>query len=578
MSKRVVFIELMRSAWLKTIIVIVILLMPAVPASAKEVADAIYVNGLIRTMEAPDDVAQAVAIRQGRIWAIGDTQTLTAKRGPETRIVDLKGKTMLPGFIDAHGHISMLAGMIDFANLAPPPVAGVRDIASLQSTLRQHIKDKAIPTGNWVQGFGYDDAELLEKRHPTRQELDSVSTDKPIMLLHASGHIAAANSLALELAGLLNDAPNPPGGIIRREADGKTASGTLEEAAMYKLFALLPKRTVQQRMAALQRAQDIFASYGITTVQDGAASPEDYELLKTAEKEGALKIDVGTLLFFRSDWKDIETMPVGKPREARLRILGIKLLLDGSPQGRTAWLKEPYHQVPEGREKDYHGYSQVDDAEVQKWLKRAADNDWQIFVHVNGDAAIQQLIDAVAVVNAARPNPLRRTIAIHNQVVGTDQLARMKELDIQPSFFASHTFYWGDWHREVTLGQARAARISPMREAIDLGLVPSIHNDSPIVPPDMMRLIWSAVTRTTRSGMHLGLAEAATPYEALLMTTRNAAWQIHEDNEKGTITVGKEADLVVLDTDPLKVDPSKLDKIKINLTISDGAEIYRAAD
>lgn len=568
-----------RSRWSGVAAMAALLLASAATAPARVpkrlFADAIYTNAVIRTMEAPDDIAQAVAIRNGRIVAVGATKAVLALRGSGTRVVDLRGKTMLPGFIDAHGHLSMLAGLIDFANLAPPPVAGVHDIASLQSTLRKYISARAVPVGEWVQGFGYDDAAIAERRHPTRQELDAVSSERPIMLLHASGHIAAANTRALEMAGLLHNAPNPPGGVIRREADGKTASGILEEAGMSRLMALLPKPTFEQRLAALQKAQDVYARYGITTAQDGAASPDDYALLKAADKRGALKIDVGALLFFRAPWKNLEALPVGQPRQKRLRILGIKLMLDGSPQGRTAWLKEPYHHVPDGRAPDYHGYRQMEDAQLRGWIDRAAAHHWQIFVHVNGDAAMQQLIDVTAAADTARPRAVERLIAIHSQIVGAGQLARMKELDIQPSFFATHAFYWGDWHRDVTLGSTRAAHISPMRDAIDIGLVPSIHNDAPVVPPDMMRLIWAAVTRTTRSGVSLGRAEAATPYEALQMTTRNAAWQIHEDNEKGTIAVGKQADLVVLDVDPLMVDPADLSSVKVDRTISDGVEIFR---
>lgn len=563
-----------RARWAGMCAFSAMLLASSGPVAAKVFADAIYTNGVIRRMEGPDDVAEAVAIRQGRIVAVGRAKAVLACRGSDTRVIDLQGKTMLPGFIDAHGHISMLAGLIDFADLSPPPVAGVRDIASLQSTLRKYIAKQDIRPGHWVRGFGYDDSALAERRHPTRQELDSVSRDRPILLLHASGHIAAANTRALELAGLLHDAPDPAGGVIRREADGKTASGILEEAGMYRVMALLPTATTEQRLAALGKAQDIYARYGITTAQDGAVSPDDYALLKAADEQGKLKIDVGALLFFRARWQDLDSMPIGAPRQTRLRILGIKLMLDGSPQGRTAWLKEPYHHVPEGRPVDYHGYHQMEDTELRGWLTRAASHKWQMFVHVNGDAAMAQLIDAARAVDADRPGAVERLIAIHSQIVGAGQLERMRALDIQPSFFAAHAFYWGDWHREVTLGPSRAAQISPMRDAIDVGLVPSIHNDAPVVPPDIMRLVWAAVTRTTRSGLPLGIAEAATPYEALLMTTRNAAWQIHEDAEKGTIAVGKQADLVVLDADPINVAPNELSSIKILRTISDGREIY----
>lgn len=563
-----------KARWTATCAFTAILLANCASASAQVVADVIYTNGTIRTMEAPGDVAEAVAIGRGRIVAVGTARAVSAWRGPGTRVVDLHGKTMLPGFIDAHGHLSLLAGLIDYADLSPPPVAGVRDIPTLQSALRSYIADRRIPFGGWVRGFGYDDSALAEKRHPTRQELDAVSPDRPIMLLHASGHLVAANTRALELAGLLHDAPDPVGGVIRREADGKTASGVLEESGMYRLMALLPQATVEQRIDALVRAQGVYARYGITTAQDGAASPDDYALLQAADAQGKLKMDVGALLFARARWPDLAAMPVGAPRRTRLRILGIKLMLDGSPQGRTAWLKAPYHHVPDGRPADYRGYRQMEDADLRGWLVRAADRNWQVFVHVNGDAAMDQLIEAAAAVNAAHPAAVQRLIAIHSQVVAAGQLARMKALDIQPSFFAAHAYYWGDWHRDVTLGTERATRISPMRDAIDIGLVPSIHNDTPVVPPDVMRLVWAAVTRTTRSGAPLGRGEAATPYEALAMTTRNAAWQIREDAEKGTIAVGKQADLVVLDADPLKVSPDRLNSIRIARTISDGEEIY----
>ena len=186
------------------------------PAWAHELADTIYINGVIRTMETPDDVKEAVAVHDGRILDVGTTRDLLNRRGADTQVIDLEGRTMLPGFIDAHGHLSMLAGVIDFVNLAPPPVAGVRDIASLQSALRQHISERGLPAGRSVQGFGYDDAQLAERRHPTRQELDEVSSDRPIMLLHASGHIMAANTRALDRADLLHGAADPAGGVIRR--------------------------------------------------------------------------------------------------------------------------------------------------------------------------------------------------------------------------------------------------------------------------------------------------------------------------------------------------------------------------
>ncbi|HUD91691.1 amidohydrolase [Sphingobium sp.] len=546
------------------------------PAPPPALADTVYLNGTIRTMEAPDAVAQAVAVRQGKILAVGSNQAMRAYAGPHTLRVNLHGRTMLPGFIDAHGHISGVAAQVDFANLSSPPVSGVTDIASLQQALRDHIRNKDIAPDGWVQGWGYDDATLAEHRHPTRQELDAVSTDRPILLFHTSGHLAVANSKALEMAHLLNGAPNPPNGVIRRDADGKTASGVLEEAAVFAIGALLPRPTLDQRVSALDKAQHVYSSYGITTAQDGAISPADYAALQEAARRKALFIDIGALLFFRAPWQNLEALPIGADYQDHLRILGLKLMLDGSPQGRTAWLSQPYHHAPEGLPVDYHGYAQVKDDELRGWLNRAADHDWQVFVHVNGDQAMQQLIDQIAAVDATRAKPVERTIAIHSQVVTPGQLERMKALDIQPSFFVAHTFYWGDWHRQVTLGEPRAERISPLAEALTVGLTPSTHNDAPVVPPDIMRLVWSSVARKTRTGFVLGQQERVSAYDALLMVTRNAAWQIHEEIRKGTITPGKDADLVVLDRDPVKVKPDSVQTIHIMQTIKNGRLIFKA--
>ncbi|MDE2413097.1 MAG: amidohydrolase family protein, partial [Sphingomonadales bacterium] len=272
----------------------------------------------------------------------------------------------------------------------------------------------------------------------------------------------------------------------------------------------------------------------------------------------------------------LDAVPFNAPYQKHLRAAGVKIILDGSPQGRTAWLTHPYHVVPDGRPADYAGYRQVPDDKLREMLRRAAVHQWQVFVHVNGDAAIQQLIDGVRAVDQEGGPQLRRTIAIHSQTARLDQLQAMKQLDIEPSFFGSHTYYWGDWHREVTLGEPRADRISPQRDAIDAGLRPTIHNDSPVVPPDMIRLIWSAATRRTRSNDILGPEERVTPYEALQEVTTNAAYEIHEEATKGTLEPGKLADLVVLDGDPLATPAEQLLSLHVVGTIKEGKYVFGA--
>lgn len=540
---------------------------PASPAALTT----IYAGGPIITMagEAPETV-EALAVNNGRIAAIGTLADVIRRAGKQARRIDLKGRTLLPGFIDAHGHVSAVGQAAGLAQLAPPPVGKVNSVAALQQALKDYLALRKLPAGAPLIGSGYDDSQLAEKRHPTRQELDAVSVDHPIVISHASGHFATMNTAMLKLVGYNADTPNPTGGVIRREADGKTPNGVVEEAALFKLAKMLPTPTLDASVASLMVAHKIYASYGITTAQDGRVMPEAWPALAEAAKRGGLIMDTVALISFERDWSPEVRSLIGKPYSGRVRIGGIKLTIDGSPQGRTAWLHDPVPVPPEGKGADYRGYPAIDLKLLKAKLVDAAANNWQVFVHVNGDAAMQTLIEDVATVGLAG----KRTIAIHSQVVRADQLGEMQSLDIQPSFFANHTWYWGDWHRDIALGPKRADFISPQASAWAAGLRPTAHNDSPVVPPDIMRLVWSSVNRRSQSGDILGPLERISVYRALQQVTINAAWQIHEDSEKGSFAVGKQADFAILDTNPLAIDPSKLNEIKVLATFNDGEPIF----
>lgn len=557
------------SRWL-TLMALALAASASTTALARSAADMIFRGGIILPMTGPDDRAEAVAVKDGKVLAVGTDADIAKRKDRKTRVVDLEGRALLPGFIDAHGHLTMVAQRTAQAALDPPPVGPVSDIASLQAALRTQA-DKS-PQG-WIVGMGYDDAQIAEQRHPTRQELDAVSNERPIIAIHVSSHLATLNTKALELTGQLNAAADPPGGVIRREADGRTASGVVEEAAMFAAMRSIPMASTDQRIEGLVAAQRIYAANGLTTAQDGATSPEGWELLKAAAQRGALFLDVHALPLAMIKWDDLAALPFHAPYRHHLRVAGVKIIADGSPQGRTAWLSHPYHQPPAGRDKSYAGYPQIPDELLRATLANAADKGWQTYVHVNGDAAIQQLIDSVRAVGE-RGKPLTRTIAIHAQTARADQLRQMKSLDIEPSFFAAHTFFWGDWHREVVLGSDRADHISPQREAFDLGLRPSIHNDAPVVPPDMIRLIWSGVTRRTRSGDILGPSERVSTYEALEEVTRNAAYAIGEETTKGTLEPGKLADFVILSSDPLALQKERLLDLKVEATIKEGKYVF----
>ncbi len=535
----------------------------------------LYAGGPIITMagDAPE-TAEAVAIKNGKILAIGKLSDVIHAAGKQAKRVDLHGRTLLPGFIDAHGHVSYVGQAESMAKLAPPPVGGVDSIAKIQSVMKDWISKANTPSSVPVLGNGYDDSALAEKRHPTRQDLDAISVDRPILVLHASGHLASMNTAMLKLVGITTDTPDPQGGIIRREADGKTPNGVVEERAMERLYSILIPKSVEPGIASLVTALKIYTANGITTAQDGRMTAEAWPVLAEAARRGVLPIDTVALVAFEPKLSDELRAQIGKPYAGRARIAGVKLVIDGSPQGRTAWLLDPVPVPPVGKGSDYHGYSAIDPALLDTRLKDAAANGWQVFVHVNGDAAAQALIDGVRTAGLAG----KRTIAIHNQVVTAQQLADMKALDIQPSFFANHTWYWGDWHRDVALGPKRADFISPQASAWAIGLRPTAHNDSPVVPPDIMRLIWSSVNRRTQSGDILGPMERITPYRALQQVTINAAWQIHEDADKGSLAIGKRADLVVLDSNPLTTDSAKLYQIKVIATIKDGKTVFGSVE
>jgi predicted amidohydrolase YtcJ len=533
----------------------------------------IYAGGPIITMagDAPQKV-EAIAVQNGKILAVGKLSAVVGRAGKAAKRVDLHGHTLMPGFIDAHGHVSFVGQNAGMVQLQPPPVGGVDSIAKLQASTHDWMA--AHPQAPLIVGNGFDDSQLSEKRFPTRQDLDAVTGVKPMVALHVSGHFAVLNSAMLAMLKIGPETPEPAGGRIRREADGKTPNGVVEERAMEPLFAVLTPKSLDPGVASLVAGLKIYTANGITTAQDGRVTPAAWPALAEAARRGVLPIDTVALMAFEPELSAELKAQIGRPYNNRLRIAGVKLTVDGSPQGRTAWLHNPVPVPPEGKGADYRGYPAIDLKLFNQRLAEAAKNNWQVFAHVNGDEAAQALIDGV------RTNGLagKRTIAIHNQVVTREQLKQMKTLDIQPSFFANHTYYWGDWHRDVALGPKRAAFISPQASAWAIGLRPSAHNDSPVVPPDIMRLVWSSVNRVTLSGKVLGPAERIPVYRALQQVTINAAWQIHEDSSKGSLAVGKRADLVVLDSDPLKVDPAKLYSIKVVATIKDGKTVFGAVE
>jgi predicted amidohydrolase YtcJ len=394
----------------------------------------------------------------------------------------------------------------------------------------------------------------------------------PIAILHVSGHLAVANSAALAAVGVSAQTIDPPGGHFRRRDGSREPNGVMEEAA---LFAVLGKSPLAAPVTPeqLRRALDVYASFGFTTVQDGASGAGEIAALTRLASEGGARLDVVYYPAIRDIAQPLPDVPLHEYR-AGVAWGGVKLILDGSPQGKTAFLREPYHVPPPGQPADYRGYPIFPQQFVDAALARFLPAGIPVLAHANGDAAEDMLIEAVARAVALAPDADHRTVMIHAQTLREDQLDRMRELRMIPSFFSAHPYYWGDWHRDSVLGPERAARISPTRSALARGIPFTIHNDAPVVPPDSMRLLWSTVNRITRSGKVLGPEQRIGIEDALRALTVNGAHQYFEEARKGTLAVGKQADLVVLSQDPLALAPEKLLELRVVETVARGRVVF----
>jgi predicted amidohydrolase YtcJ len=543
-------------------------------------ADTIYFNGNVITLDSNELMAEAVAVKDGKILAVGDNETMMSLSNQDTHQVDLKGKTMLPGFVDGHSHLSGVAIQAVTANLLPPPDGPGQNIAMLQRTLRDFMAtSEMVKQHSVVIGFNYDDSQLEEGRHPNRHELDAVSTEMPIMITHQSGHIGVYNSKALEMFGINAESDDPSGGIIQREAGSKEPNGVLEENAHFALlYKIIPPFTVKENVAAMKAAEMQYLSNGFTTIQDGKTDPTTLGLMAQYAADGGFTADVVVYadVAAMTDYTVLNGPLYSEDYVNHFRIGGVKLTFDGSPQGKTAWFTKPYLVAPSGQDASYSGYPAFTDAEALKWYLMAYENNWQMLTHTNGDAAIDQLIKIANQTAKAFPGKDRRTVMIHGQFLREDQIAAIDDLGIFPSLYPMHTFYWGDWHRDSVAGPERAENISPTGWLIDRGVKFSIHSDAPVTFPNSMRILDSAVNRTTRSGAVLGKAQRLRPMDALKAMTIWPAYQHFEESSKGSLEVGKLADMVVLDENPLSVDPVKISAIKVVQTIKEGVSVYIA--
>lgn len=539
-------------------------------------------GGSILTMQGmTPHYVEALLIKDGRITFAGDLKQAKQQEHKNSQEIDLKHYTLLPGFIDAHSHLNSVGLQQTVANLYPEPDGNVSDIPSLLNALsewQQQNQTFIQATQGWIIGNGYDDAQLKEKRHPTADDLDKVSLTQPIIILHQSGHLASVNHKALELLKIDKHTVNPTGGIIRRKAGSQEPDGVLEEAAVFSAMATAFSKVppeIMQNMA--KTALNTYIKNGYTTVQEGRADTGTAELWRSFAEIGQLNIDVVVYPDIINEKAYMLKYGSSRQYQKHFRIGGVKISLDGSPQGKTAWLTKPYLVPPEGQNKNYRGYpAYPEQSTVQNAINLAYQHHWQILAHANGDAAIDQYLNSIEIANQKFGKADRRNVIIHAQTMREDQLDRAQHLGLIPSFFSLHTYYWGNWHKYETLGVERASRISPTGSALKRNMIFTEHHDAPVIPPKNMMVIDATVNRTTRTGEVLGEDQKVSPYIALKSVTDWAAYQYFEEKDKGTLEKGKLADFVILERDPLKVPSQQIKNIKVLATYKEGQLIYQA--
>lgn len=512
----------------------------------------IYFNGDILTMD--DNHYESVYVENDIIKRCGDYKQLIAEIPSDTIHVDLQGKCLMPSFIDSHSHLVAFASTLKLVNLSK--ATSIKDIIN---SFKKHIKTNNYSKNEMIIGFGYDHNFLKEKRHPTASELDNISATNPIMISHASGHMGVINTKAIELLGLNDQVSDPVGGKYGRDENGHL-NGYLEEQAFIsnsnKGGANIDLKN--QILDALK----IYASYGITTVQEGFMKDNEYQLLNALSKDHKLFLDVVGYVDIKDHRHIYQENKQYHQYLNNFKLGGYKMFLDGSPQGKTAWLSKPYENSG-----DYCGYPIYQDNEVNSFVRTALNDNAQLLTHCNGDAASNQLLNAFNdEFTELRP------VMIHSQTLRPDQLPRLKRIGMIPSFFIGHVYYWGDIHLQ-NLG-SRANKISCVNSASKIDLPYTFHQDTPVIPPNMLESVWCAVKRKTKNGVILGADERITVYDALKAVTINGAYQYFEENSKGTIKEGKKADLIILDNNPCKVDIDEIKNIKIIETIKDGKTVY----
>lgn len=512
--------------------------------------------------------AEALAVRDGKVPAAGNFHDLEQLSGPDTRVIDLGGLTVVPGFNDAHCHLLSLRGkQLLQADCSP---ANVKNIGDIIRVLKDEAAKKA--PGEWVLGGSYDFSKLEEQRHPTRWELDRVSTDHPVHLRSQTCHTGVVNSKALEISGIDRNTPDPAGGEFVRDDTGELTGLCLEEAhflfvtGMGKAGSFVPPYTIDELTTAVERACAETASYGITSVGDGLIGPPEIETFQSALDRGKLsaRVYMNVLDTYLPELKALG-VKTGFGNNM-LKFGAVKSFVDGAVAAHTAWLKDPYDHKPE-----YHGIPTKTPEETEALVMEAHQAGYQMEIHANGDLAIDMVLTAVEKAQAACPRTNPRHRIAHCTVINDELLARIKQNGVIPLPFS--TYVWEHGEKMHAYGE-RIERMFAHRSFLDAGIPVGGSSDNPCATQDVMTALQAMVTRHSWEGKPIGLSQRVTPEEALWIYTAGSSYSSFEEGVKGTLEPGKLADFVVLSDDPVSVDPFSIREIRVLQTWLGGNLIY----
>lgn len=548
---------------------------PDRPESRTGTADAIYFGGDIITMNDSAPNAEAIAIKDGRIIAVGARADVEKERGDSTRMVDLAGKTLLPSFLDGHSHYINSLLVANQCKLYAPPAGPGKDVESIMAELKKFAAERNVKKGDMIMAYGYDDTVMPDGRLLNRDDLDAAFPDNPVRVEHVSMHGGVLNSQALEYYGISAKTKTPPGGIIVRKPGTNEPWGLVMETAYQPVYEKAQQMTPEQEIEWTKAGQMLYAEAGITTAHEGATFLPQMRAIKRASDAGANIIDVVAYPFITDLDNILKEFPVSTwtTYTDRFKVGGVKITIDGSPQGRTAYFSTPYLTGGPGGETNWTGELTFPQDMVNDMVKRVYDLDVPLLLHCNGDGAIDVFLSAYEKARAGDFSRPWNVTTIHSQFMRKDQIPKFVEYKVRPSFYTLHTYYFAEAH-VANRGKEQAMYISPMRDAIDAGLRPSNHTDFVVAPLDQMMMLWSAVNRVSRGGAEIGPDQRGTPYEGLKAMTIWTAEQYDEQASKGSLEKGKLADLVILDKNPMRVEPMAIKDIKVMETIKEGKTIY----